>query len=149
MDGEAREISERLALVERSMRRYRAALVVVGFIAAAGLARPSLVGVAKTPEVIRARSFAVVDEDGIMRGVLGAGTDYAGLTLYNKAGKTRAGLVTLDDGASLDLYDEAGNVRAALGNSDLKITASGSTEHRAASSLVLFNEQGHVLWEAP
>ena len=29
MDAEAKEISERLALVERSMRRYRAALTAV------------------------------------------------------------------------------------------------------------------------
>jgi len=40
-------------------------------------------------------------------------------------------------------------MRAALGNFDLKNTATGSTEHRAASSLVLLNEQGRVLWEAP
>ncbi len=47
------------------------------------------------------------------------------------------------------LYDEGGKLRAALGNDDLKNTATGSTEHRASSSLVLFNEQGRVLWEAP
>ena len=38
MDGEVKEIGERLALVERSMRRYRAALAAVTVIAVAALA---------------------------------------------------------------------------------------------------------------
>jgi hypothetical protein len=193
MDGEVREISERLALVERSMRRYRAALTAVTVIAVAGFAGPSLVGAAKTPAEIQAKRFAVVDDNGSVRAILGNVGDLSGIFLYDKtektraelavgvgythlylfddagknraalgyggdkailfltdhAGKPRAVLDTSDDDTSLFLADKAGNNRAALGNFDLQSTATGSTEHRASSSLVLLNEQGRVLWEAP
>ena len=163
MDREAAEISERLALVEKSMRRYRAALVAVSLIAAAGLAGPSLVGAAKAPGVIRARGFILVDDDGAMRALLAPATggDGAVLALYDKAGKSRvelgvigdhailhlndkagrmrAGLTVIGDDAVLALFDEGGKLRAALGNDDLENRATSSTEHRAASSLVLLN----------
>ena len=65
MDREAKEFSERLALVERSVRRYRAALAAVTMIAVAALAgRPSLVGAEKAPAVVQAKSFELVDDNG-------------------------------------------------------------------------------------
>jgi len=149
MDRETMEIVERLALVERSMRRNRAALAVVTVIAVAGLTGPSLVGAAKAPGVIQAKSFAVVDDNGMVRASLGTSGDGTGLALLDKAGNIRAGLAARGANTALILNDKAGNRRATLGDDDLKITATGSTEHRAASSLVLFNEHGRVLWEAP
>ncbi len=172
MSGENLEISRRLALVERSVRRYRAALVVVGLIAAAGMVGPSLVGATKAPGTVQAKSFEVVDDNGVVRAFLGTTGDLSVLRLYDTAGKPRAflgttgdgaGLLTLYDKAGIDraalgtvgdlsgltLYDKAGKERAVLGNTDLKIPATGSTEHRAPSSLVLLNEHGNVLWEAP
>ena len=71
------------------------------------------------------------------------------LGLSDKSGKTRAALDTDGDDTRLELYDKAGKVRAALGNYDLQNTVTGSTEHRAESSLVLFNERQSVLWEIP
>jgi len=50
---------------------------------------------------------------------------------------------------SLNLYDEVGNLRAVLGTTELKHNRTGSTEIRATSSLVLFDEDGKVLWSAP
>ncbi len=50
---------------------------------------------------------------------------------------------------SLNLYDEVGNLRVALGPTELKNTRTGSTEIRAPSSLVLFDEEGKVVWSAP
>ena len=62
----------------------------------------------------------------------------------------RAVLGTMGDvTTNLTLYDTAGKERAVMGNTDLKIPATGSTEHRAISSLVLLNEHGNMLWEAP
>jgi hypothetical protein len=81
--------------------------------------------------------------------VLAAGGGSAILAFYDKAGKDRALLNAFDGDTALTLCDKAGKTRAALGNDDLKNTATGSIEHRASSSLVLFNEQGRVLWEAP
>jgi hypothetical protein len=172
MDGEAKEISERLALVERSMRRYRAALTAVTVIAAAALAgRPSLVGAEKAPGVVQAKSFELVDDNGRVGASLGSAGDVTSLAFYDKKGKpraslgnsgdatflafydktgktTRVALSTTGDNASLRLNDEAGKMRAVLGNWALKL-ANGPTEHREASSLVLLNEQGNVLWKAP
>jgi hypothetical protein len=173
MDREATEICERLVLVERSMRRYRAALAAVGLIAAAGSAGPSLVGAAKAPGTVRAAAFEVVDDNGAVRALLAPATggdgaalalfdkagksrielgvvgDHAVLHLSDKAGKTRAALAVIGDDATVALYDEGGELRAALGNDDLNSVATGSSEHRSASSLVLLNERGRVLWEAP
>jgi hypothetical protein len=84
-----RSVDGRLQAVERSMWRYRAALLIVGVIAAAGLVgRPWLVGAGKVPTVIRAQEFAVVDATG----------------------KLRAALVVKKDGPHLALYDEKGRV---------------------------------------
>jgi hypothetical protein len=71
------------------------------------------------------------------------------LSFSDKSGKPRAMLGARGIDTSLDLYDEAGTLRASLGNGDLKNSETGSTEHRAESSLVLFKEDGKVAWEAP
>lgn len=170
MDREAREISERLALVERSMRRYRAALRAATVIALAALAgRPLLVGAAKAPDVVQAKGFQVVDDNGRVFASLSNAGDATFLIFYDKTGKprvtlgnageatylafydktgktTRVALSTTGDNASLRLDDESGKMRAVLGNVKL---ATGSTEHREASSLVLLNEQESVVWKAP
>jgi hypothetical protein len=172
MYGEAEEISERLALVEKSMRRYRAALAAVTVIAVAALAVGSpLVGAAKAPEVIQAKNFEVVDNNGRVSASLANAGDLTSLAFFDKTGKPRASLGNIGDATYLAIYDntgkttrvalsttgnyaslrfndEAGKMRAVLGNGDLKL-ANGSTEHREVSSLVLLNEQGNVLWKAP
>jgi len=52
-------------------------------------------------------------------------------------------------GPSLELYDSTGDLRAVLGSTELKNNRTGSTEIRAPSSLVLFDEEGKVVWSAP
>lgn len=86
MGSEVEEIRERLAGVESSMRHYRAALAVVGLIAAAGLVGPSLVGPTKGPGTVRANRFEVVDDNGGVRASLATEGDSADLFLYDKAG---------------------------------------------------------------
>ena len=71
--------------------------------------------------------------------------DKVGLGLLDKAEKVRASLEVGGDNVVLKLSDKAGNTRAALGNKDLKDTRTGSTEHRAASSLVLVQRKGKGL----
>lgn len=58
-------------------------------------------------------------------------------------------LALSDNGPMLRLVDEDGTLRAALGTTELKHSNTGSTEIRATSSLVLFNEEGNVVWSAP
>jgi len=49
----------------------------------------------------------------------------------------------------LKLFDDKSNIRAVLGRIDLRNRTTASTEIRAESSLVLFNEKGNIFWEAP
>jgi hypothetical protein len=198
-ESELLELGKRLERVERSVRRYRAALGIAGLLLAGGLlitATLSATGRALTstsaPAQIVARSFVLVDANGRTRAELGidalgpflrlldkAGNmrvtldtagevpapavhDKAGnmradgyllggpsLGLFDKAGKQRVTLGVVGDAPGLSLYDTAGNLRAALGTVPLENTATGSTETRAESSLVLFNQRGRVLWKAP
>jgi hypothetical protein len=53
-----------------------------------------------------------------------------------------------DGSPSLSLNDTK-ELRAVLGNAYLKNTKTGSVEHRSPSSLVLFGEDGKVLWSVP
>ena len=50
---------------------------------------------------------------------------------------------------SLKLRDENGIIRAALGSTELQVISTGETTHRPPSSLVLFDKEGKVIWEAP
>ncbi len=51
--------------------------------------------------------------------------------------------------ALLSLYDDEERRPTVLGTTQLKHPDTGSTEIRAPSSLVLFDEEGKVVWSAP
>src|ERR1700756_1347038 len=99
MDGESKETCERLALVERDMRRYRAALAAVTVIALATLGgETSLVGgAAKAPDLVQAKSFQVVDDNGRVDASLSNAGDATFLIFYDKTGKPRATLGNAGD----------------------------------------------------
>jgi len=90
-------------------------------------------------EVVRARRFEVVDSTGKGRatfGVLPSGD--IGVMLMGKSGVTRAALRVQTDGdTALSVWDEDGKVRLGLG-----VVAE-------APSLVLFDREGKVMWQAP
>jgi hypothetical protein len=177
-ESELLELGERLERVERSVRRYRAALGIAGLLLAVGLLSTSgffATGHARAstsaPAQIVARSFVLVDANGRTRAKLWIDPRGPALALYDKAenprvglyvaehgptlqlddkaGKARVGLYVAEHGPTLQLYDKAEKIRAVLGTTELEKTATGSTETRAESSLVLFNQRGRVLWEAP
>jgi hypothetical protein len=50
---------------------------------------------------------------------------------------------------SFRLADQNHNDRAVLGLTQLEMTKTGEVRTRAASSLVLFDKDGKVLWSAP
>jgi hypothetical protein len=52
-------------------------------------------------------------------------------------------------GAAVQLLDNQEHPRAVLGNTSLETTRTGSIESRPLSSLVLFDKDGKVLWNAP
>lgn len=64
--------------------------------------------------------------------------------------KNRALLGLRRDGEPyLSLLDKNGQVRAALGSIDLKNPITGLNEKRPCSSLVLFDQDGKVIWSTP
>jgi len=123
------------------------------------------------PEVIRAKSFEVVDKDGKRRAALGMVFGEPSLALFDKNDKRRALLSLLDGEPGLYLYDkneqpraalgmdggEPGlwlkdknnKLRAALGRAELEVMKTGETRQRPAGSLVLFDKDGNVIWSAP
>jgi len=78
-----------------------------------------------------------------------ADEDGAGLRISNENRMIADLLVDEDGNPRFQLYDSKGDVRTVLGSTRLKNTSTGSTEMRAPSSLVLFNEEGDVVWSAP
>lgn len=71
------------------------------------------------------------------------------LLLADENEKPRVYLSLFQGEPTLELSDKDGKTRAALGYTDLKNKRTGSVEKRSASSLVLFGEDGKVIWQAP
>ncbi|MFX0198640.1 MAG: hypothetical protein ACFFCW_21165 [Candidatus Hodarchaeota archaeon] len=72
------------------------------------------------------------------------------LEMRDKDGKLRA-IFGLKVGGfpHFTLYDETGRSRAILGCTELEAVRTGTVEKRPASSLVLFDKEGKVIWKVP
>jgi len=140
---------QRLGRLERENRRLKISgailLLALAAVGAMGQGLPKAV-----PKVVEAERFVLRDTRGKILATLG--TEAAGLlalVLSDQNGKTRAGLGVGTSGPSLVLRDENSKDRAALGHTALEGTATGTVEQRPASSLVLFDRDGKVIWKAP
>ena len=116
--------SRRLERLEQEFRRLRGTnrLLLVGLAVLLGseaatvvtlaLRRSSLPG-----DVVEARSFALRDAKGRLRGVFGLAKDGASqVVLQDESGNARLRLIVLGDGSpGLTLIDQKGRSRAALG----------------------------------
>jgi hypothetical protein len=72
------------------------------------------------------------------------------LTLMDGRMKNRAVLGLWEDGEPyLRLLDRNGQVRVTLGSTVLRDSLTGSSVRRPCSSLVLFDEEGKIIWSAP
>jgi hypothetical protein len=102
---------------------------------------------------VRAQHFVLVDGRGKERASLVA--DNAGsafLIMFDGAGKTRASLSVGNDGPSLVLYDASGQQRTIIGGTTLvgsHVNENGIAEKAPASSIVLFDRSGKLLWRQP
>ncbi len=89
-----------------------------------------------------ARAFMTISGDGTATVAVG------GKLL--EGGFSSAQLTARADGrTSVEIHDTDAKLRAALGRTDLESTKSGMTTRTAESSLVLFDREGRVLWQAP
>ncbi len=102
---------------------------------------------------VRSQHFVLVDEKGKERASLvadGAGSVF--LVMFDAAGKTRANLSVSNDGPSLVFYDPSGQARTVVGSTTLvasHVNENGVAERAAASSIVLFDRTGKLVWRQP
>ena len=171
-------LSNRLKKMENRFRWMMRAAIALGFVMATGvvmaqlgpqelnqvdplrtLRRPDPTtqtsAKAQTPveNEVRSHAFVLVDEKGKDRASLVA--DAAGsvfLVMFDAAGKTRASLSVSNDGPSLVFYDPSGQPRTVLGSTTLvgsHVNENGIAEKAPASSIVLFDRTGKLLWRQP
>lgn len=98
------------------------------------------------------RGLIIFDKDSLAGAslVTSFGGEGPGLFLLDKKGEIRTDLRLQADGEPrLELTDETNKTRAVLGHTELETTRTGSVEKRPASSLVLFDKEGKVIWSAP
>jgi hypothetical protein len=105
----------------------------------------------RTAKVLKAERFEVVDQDGKPRALLGVlGSGEPGLQLYDRDENGRVDLSLKASGRpGLELSDSNGRVRAALGYTEIVRPETGEIERRQVSSIVLFDQDGKVLWQTP
>ncbi|MFQ5804439.1 MAG: hypothetical protein ACE5JQ_16235 [Candidatus Methylomirabilales bacterium] len=176
MSGLTTEIvSHRLDRLERENRWWKR----IGVVALAALVAVVLMGQAtlrKVPRVVEAEKFVLRDAGGSVRATFSLwenrtaalsffnyatkktvsailGTRENGvpfLYFYDKAGKNRLDLSVSPNGSpSLSLLDKEAEIRAALGSTSVEMTRTGAVVKRPESSLVLFDKDGKVIWQAP
>ena len=104
-------------------------------------------------DLIRAKHFTLVDGKGNDRASLVA--DNAGsifLVMFDNAGRTRVNLSVGNEGPSLVFYDPSGQSRTIIGSTTLvgsHVNENGIAERSPASSIVLFDKAGKLLWRQP
>src|SRR5262245_56800393 len=106
--------------LQRRLRRTKGALAALALAGAAaitfGVAAPD-----KTPDEIRTRRLVVVDDQGLPRVIIGQDpldtqrrSRGAGITIFDKLGSERGGMVTMDDGSVVIALDAPRGVGAAM-----------------------------------
>jgi len=102
-------------------------------------------------KVLKAERFEVVDKDGEPRALLGVlSSGEPGLQLYDRDENGRIDLSLKANGRpGLELSDRNARVRAALGSTEIVVPDTGQVERRQVSSVVLFDQDGKVLWQVP
>ena len=95
-------------------------------------------------------ALAFYDRDETLHLELGLLEDSPFLILYDKGLRNRAQLSLSEDGSpSLSLLDKDWETRAVLGSTSLEVTKTGAVTKTAPSSLVLFDKEGKVIFQAP
>jgi hypothetical protein len=159
-------LTMRLQGLERSYRRLKRGVLVAGLLITAGTAVAQVIGdppfilsqqrSSQKPPVeaeIRSQHFVLVDAKGRERASLvadGAGTGF--LVMFDGAGKTRASLSVGNEGPSFILYDASGQQRTVIGSTRAvasHVNDGGIAEREPASSIVLFDKAGKLIWRQP
>jgi hypothetical protein len=167
-------LSIRVAKLETRLRWWKRAAILVAIVTMGGALMAQVRGVPRPGEVlpdgrlrveadqrrpptveaeVRSQHFVLVDEKGKERASLvadGAGSVF--LVLFDAAGKTRANLSVGNDGPALIFYDPSGQARTILGSTTVvgsHVNENGIVEKAPASSIVLFDRSGKLLFRTP
>jgi hypothetical protein len=105
----------------------------------------------KVRSVIALDHLGLLDQEGKARSFFGLGPHgEPALALFDQEGKARMAINLGTKGEpALTLADQEERERAMLGSAELKRVMTGSTERTAESSLVLFDKEGRVIFQAP
>lgn len=143
---------ERLEMLEKELARAKRRSVVAIALAGLLLAAACLGNGNNPKDVIRAKEFALEDENGHIRGRLTLMKGAPGLSLNDENGTLRAGLVLVETGAGLSLYNESGKPQATLGITELGagllLSDANGVERialavpEAGPAIILFDETG-------
>lgn len=164
-------VTQRLNRLERENWWWK----VLGVVAVAALGLVVMIGAtwSKVPDEVKARKFVLIGEKGKRRGVWWGFDDVSTLDLLNKDGTEvvlrlsvnplygaevslgrgvgeRLVLLAMGtDGSPYLRLEDKNGFSAVLGSTNLEQAQTGVIEKRPASSLVFFNKDGKVIWEAP
>lgn len=94
-------------------------------------------------------NLAIVNQDTRAKAILAFVRGEPTLALFNKKEHIAAELSVLSGEPSLTLFDQDQKLRAVLGSIPLESTRTGIAQKRPVSSLVLFDEDGRVIWKVP
>ena len=131
-------LESRLSKIERDNRRLKLALGAL-LLALAAVPLIGAVMPEQIPEVIQARAFLAMDENGNPRSHMSG----LGISYRDENGTERT--VMSEDGISY--FDENRNTRARLGRVGL-VTPSTGAETTYPAQVVLFDPEGNTIWEA-
>jgi hypothetical protein len=128
-------LESRLSKVEQDNRRLKLALGALLLVLAA-----TAVMSQRIPDVIQARDFLVIDENGTTR----AQIDYDGITLWGENGTLRASMGDL----GIRYYDENGTRRASMSETGIFYTDENGLPRVQISSpaITLWGENGNMVW---
>lgn len=130
------DVNERVATLERTVRRLTAALGAAGVLA---VALAAMGAVKPAPDSIEARKFIVVGDDGKPYAVLGRENELTGVSVWDGRRKIRMMLGVDPDGASfINCCDASG--RSVL---DLYVDRDGTP------LIEIKDRAGKVAWTAP
>ena len=150
----------RVEKLERENKRLKIAggMLVLGLI---GACTSAAVMPEEAPEVIEARSFAVIDPDGTIR----AGITSVGIGYHDERGNLRAlispgGIAYIDENGTTrgrieadgnTYFDENGEIRARIvAGGTSYFDENGEIRVRIVDdSFTYFDENGDVIWQAP
>jgi hypothetical protein len=164
---ELEALSRRLQRVEGNYRRIRNGVLIVPLILSSLMLmgqerfefeRFPLTNAAPSrqdaiEERVRTRELFLVDAAGRDRASLvtdGSGSVF--LVMFDEAGRPRIDLSINAFGPGLKFYDPTGTTRTVIGSTNLvgsRIARGGIVERQPASSVVLFDRTGNLLWRAP